>query len=147
MSSLRMDNRRGASSQLMQRVGDSERDACVSALIGHHLHGRLSVEDLERRQLAAMTAVTTADLRLLLADLPDSGNERTTSARPPSAPDKVDEAKRAAKSLLPVAPVLLGGAWFSQWFWQYSAEGPFLGALAGGALGYAAHAVSSRLRR
>ena len=142
-----MDNRLGASSQLMQRVGDSERDACVTTLIDHHLHGRLSVEDLERRQVAAMTAVTTQDLRLLLADLPDSGHAGMRSPQQTLPADAVDQARKAVKSLLPVTPVLLGGAWFSQWFWQYSAEGPFLGALAGGALGYASHAVLSRLRR
>ena len=53
------------------------------------------------------------------------------------------------RTALRVAPVglVLAGASFSQWAWQYSAEGPFLGAVAGGALGYAAHAVIFRLRR
>ena len=51
-------------------VGDLERSACAVTLIEHHLQGRLSDEDLERRQRMAMAAVTDDDLRLLLADLP-----------------------------------------------------------------------------
>jgi hypothetical protein len=34
-----------------------------------------------------------------------------------------------------------------QWAWQYSAEGPFLGALAGGVVGYATGALMGRSRR
>ena len=53
------------------RVGDAERDACIGSLTDHHLHGRLSVEELDRRQRAALNAVT-ADLAALIADLPGS---------------------------------------------------------------------------
>ena len=53
----------------------------------------------------------------------------------------------AAIRFLPASVVLGAGAAFSQWAWQYSAEGPFLGALAGGVLGYATHAVILRFRR
>ena len=65
-----MEISRGDAKQLSVRVGDAERDACVSALIDHHLHGRLSVEEHDRRQRAALAAVTAGDLGLLLTDLP-----------------------------------------------------------------------------
>ena len=54
------------------RVGDAERDACIDTLTDHHLHGRLPVEELDRRQRAALNAVTAADLAALIADLPGS---------------------------------------------------------------------------
>jgi len=38
-----------ATSPSTLRVGDAERDACVATLIGHHLHGRLSAEEFDRR--------------------------------------------------------------------------------------------------
>ena len=49
---------RGDLKQRIVRVGDAERDACTAVLIDHHLHGRLSIEELERRQRAALAAVT-----------------------------------------------------------------------------------------
>lgn len=128
------------------RVGDAERDACVATLIDHHLQGRLTVEELDRRQRAALVAVTTDDLAVLLVDLPrgrpapDRRAGRGLRAPTPGA------ANRAAIRALPAA-LIVGGASFSQWVWQYSAEGPFLGALAGGVLGYAAHAGLVRFRR
>jgi hypothetical protein len=57
------------------RVGDAERDACIGSLTDHHLHGRLSVEELDRRQRAALNAVTAADLAALVADLPTSSRQ------------------------------------------------------------------------
>lgn len=57
-----------------------------------------------------------------------------------------DALTRTTLRVLPAGLVLAGPS-FSQWAWQYSAEGPFLGAVAGGALGYATHAVIVRLRR
>src|SRR5688500_836467 len=53
------------------RIGDTERDECVEALTEHHVRGRLSVDDLDRRHRAALVAVTEADLAALLADLPE----------------------------------------------------------------------------
>ena len=141
-----MEISRGDAKQSSVRVGDAERDACVSALIDHHLHGRLSVEELDRRQRAALAAVTAGDLGLLLTDLPqaeppvDRRSRRVVSAKTSGA------VARASIRALPVG-LILGGASFSQWAWQYSAEGPFLGALATGALAYAAHAAIVRWRR
>ena len=122
------------------RVGDAERDACVAALIEHHLHGRLSVDELDRRQRSALAAVTDDDFRPLLADLPLEGASSTTAAaRTSQSPGKV------GLVLLGMSP-LLGGAFVAQAYWQHSAAGPFLGILLGGALGYATHAATSRSR-
>ena len=141
-----MDMSLNATSSSTLRVGDTERDACVATLIDHHLHGRLSVEEFDRRQQSALTAVTSNDLAVLLADLPRVGQVARRVARPmPSfgAPDKV---LSVAFRALPAGAVL-GCAWLSQVAWQFSAEGPFLGAIAGGAVGYAAHAAVARFRR
>jgi hypothetical protein len=52
------------------RIGDAERDECMEALTEHHVRGRLSVEELDRRHRAALTAETDVELAELLADLP-----------------------------------------------------------------------------
>jgi hypothetical protein len=54
------------------RIGDEEREACLEALTEHHLRGRLSAEEFDRRQRAALEALTAADLARLVADLPSS---------------------------------------------------------------------------
>ena len=128
------------------RVGDAERDACVAALIDHHLHGRLSVEEFDRRQRAALDSVVADDLAVLLADLPrgDVVIERRT--RRVVRTQTPDAASSALIRVLP-AGLVVGCAGLSQWAWQFSAEGPFFGAMAGGALGYAAHAAIVRFRR
>jgi hypothetical protein len=136
---------RGGAGELLLRVGDAERDACSAVLIDHHLHGRLSVDELEQRQRMALDATTADDLRRLLADLPTDA-ARTGPSRIALPSGKPGTTISAGRWLLPIGTVL-GGASFSQWAWQYSAEGPFLGALAGGALGYAVHAAVSRFRR
>lgn len=142
-----MDITRDAPQQsLAVRVGDIERHACVVTLIGHHLQGRLSTEELERRQRLAMVAVSTTDLRSLLMDLPPpeatvprSHGRRLTVPLPERMP-------RTVRALMSVVPVL-GAASFGQWFWQYSAEGHLLTGALAGAVGYATHAVTASLRR
>lgn len=62
------------------RIGDAERDECLDTLAEHHVRGRLSVEEFERRQQAALTALTHADLAALLADLPPVPSTRTPLA-------------------------------------------------------------------
>lgn len=137
-----MSLQRGVVGELL-RVGDAERDACVAVLIDHHLHGRLSVDELEQRQRMALNATTAGDLRRLLADLPQTDVAKPGRIALPSGMSGTTN--RAGRWLLPIGTVL-GGASFSQWAWQYSAEGPFLGALVGGALGYAVHAAASKFR-
>jgi hypothetical protein len=141
-----MEISRGDTKQLTLRVGDAERDACAAALIDHHLHGRLSVEELDRRQRAALAAVTTGDLGVLLADLPQGGPPVDRRSRRVVSAEASNAATKAMIRGLPVG-VILAGASFAQWAWDYSATGPFLGALATGALGYASHAATVRWRR
>jgi Domain of unknown function (DUF1707) len=76
----------GGASFLAQRVGDAERDACISLLAEHHVSGRLSAEEFDLRQGAALRAVTQDDLVSLLRDLPVTapklGHEDSTSYSP-----------------------------------------------------------------
>jgi len=137
---------RGDLKQGMVRVGDSERDACVAVLIDHHLHGRLSVEELERRQRAALAAVTEGHLTILLNDLPDRQSPAMRSTRRPVPWGASAVATSAAIRFFPVVPVV-GGAWFTQWIVDSTGDGAFLGALATGALGYVTHALIGRFRR
>jgi hypothetical protein len=78
----RVETRRSDIELFLVRVGNDERDACVEKLIDHHLRGCLSAEELDRRQRAALNAVTAADLAGLVADLP---LDNATVGRPRSA--------------------------------------------------------------
>lgn len=71
------------------RASDDDRERVVECLRGHHLAGRLTIEELEQRVARAHAAVTLADLEELQEDLPDI-------ARPP--------APRAAGSAFPHMP-------------------------------------------
>lgn len=142
---------RGAVEQGLVRVGDAERDACSAVLIDHHLHGRLSIDELEIRQRASLVAVTEEDLSRLLADLPgqQSATERRRSERLPREASR--NVTPLALRLAPVVPVL-GGAWFTEWLVQINsiAGTPglgFAGAVATGAAAWATHAVIGRSRR
>jgi hypothetical protein len=61
---------RSSDGRLTVRIGDAEREECLDALSDHHVWGRLTLDELDRRQRAALTAVTRDDLAGLLADLP-----------------------------------------------------------------------------
>ncbi|KRE99233.1 hypothetical protein ASG88_16055 [Nocardioides sp. Soil777] len=146
MSTSDMDMSLNATHTSTLRVGDDERDACVAALVEHHLHGRLSVEELDHRQQSALAAVTGSGLAVLVADLPDVGPVARRGVRPVRSTELPDKVASAAVRALP-AGAIVGCAWLSQVAWQFSAEGPFLGAIAGGVVGYAAHAAVARFRR
>lgn len=60
-----------------RRVGDAERAACCETLSDHFAAGRLRADELELRLDAAVRAVTEADLRRLVADLPVARPEPT----------------------------------------------------------------------
>jgi hypothetical protein len=64
------------------RASDADRDEVVTVLRRHAEAGRLSVEELDERCSAALTAVTMGDLGKLLEDLP---RERPPSPAPPPA--------------------------------------------------------------
>lgn len=52
------------------RASDADRDAVVSLLRTHCAAGRLTVDELEQRVAAALSARTLAELDALMADLP-----------------------------------------------------------------------------
>jgi len=118
------------------RVGDTEREAVLDALGEHHARGRLSVEELDRRQQAALAAVTQADLAVLLADLP-AVDQRLLPTRPERTP-ALWWLKKAAWAGPPV--VLVAGATYSAAFGPFENDPTQFGAaLAMGALGYVSH--------
>jgi hypothetical protein len=131
------------------RIGDREREATLEQLAEHHVQGRLSVEELDRRQRLAVAAVTQADLLALVADLPPLEQPDRLPAAPsagrPSATDRVRATTVARHAVGPAA--VLGGATYlaSSGPWGTD-EGQFLTALAMGALGYLSHWVASRRR-
>lgn len=129
------------------RVGDAERDACIGSLTDHHLHGRLSVEELDRRQRAALNAVTAADLAVLIADLPGSseqhGPNKVRSVRGRMSPRS---ARRIAILAAPPVAVVTTSTMMATN--AYVDRGATLFAcLVSGAVGVASHWVASRLRR
>ena len=63
------------------RVGDAERDEVAAALREHYAQGRLDRDEFDERLERALPARTHADLRALLADLPDP-----SAARPGAGP-------------------------------------------------------------
>ena len=92
------------------RIGHAEREATVEVLAEHHVQGRLSVEELDRRQSVAMESVTQAELTALVADLPPLARvpARTPGRRPrrPATRSTVRDVVRSpARWLLPPAAV------------------------------------------
>jgi hypothetical protein len=86
------------------RIGDAERDDCIDELREHHVRGRLSVAEYERRTADAMHAVTAADLQRLLVDLPSRTGRRPASRR-----------RRVVLTLAPsTAVVATSWLWISQ---------------------------------
>jgi hypothetical protein len=63
------------------RIGDSDREAAVSALGEHYAAGRLTKEEYDERADAAWSARTSSQLAPLFADLP-----RPSAPRPVSTP-------------------------------------------------------------
>lgn len=141
-------NSPGEVSSLLERVGDEERDACISMLNGHQARGRLSLEELDRRQDLALVAVTRYDLMVLVADLPGVGAAmESTSARATWASPELwsTAAKATTVGALSAVPVVLS-AWLSVSIWEWDNAGAFYGALMGGAAGYGTYAGKARLR-
>lgn len=57
------------------RIGDSERDAAVSALRDHHVAGRLTAEEFDERMSSALAAHTRGELDALFTDLPQDPSQ------------------------------------------------------------------------
>jgi|GEM_PF-368003 DNA-binding transcriptional ArsR family regulator len=53
------------------RVGDADRDAAAAALGEHFAHGRLTLDELNARLDATLTAITHGELSQAALDLPD----------------------------------------------------------------------------
>ena len=129
------------------RVGDAERDACIGSLTDHHLHGRLSVEELDRRQRAALNAVTAADLAALIADLPGS-SQQDGPIRVRRVRGRISARSAGKVALLgapPVAVVTTSALMATNADFDHGAT--YVACLVTGAVGVASHWVASRIRR
>jgi hypothetical protein len=137
--------------QLGRRLGDADRDAVATELLSHHLHGRLSLEELERRETAAHDAVYAADLVRLLVDLPGDTATMLPGAQPRhplrllSVPPVVRD--RLLRYGTAPAAVTAGAALFAGSSWQFNSEDVFLFAVLNGALGIVTHAWAVRSSR
>lgn len=131
--------------RLTVRIGDVERDECVNELNEHHARGRLSVEELDRRQRAALAAVTDADLSDLLVDLPHATSTRTSVVATEdwwSLDPKVRVGRMARWAAAPFS-LVVGGVVVASTA-NYSDERNFVVGFAAAGLGYVTHLALSR---
>ena len=70
------------------RASDAERDEVVTLLRRHAEVGRLTVDELDERCSAALSAVTLGELGALLRDLPDDQPHPHPVRNPPRMPGK-----------------------------------------------------------
>lgn len=83
------------------RVSGAERDAVVQALGVHASVGRLTLDELEERSTAALTAKTRGDLATLTSDLSAPGDTTGLAASAPA-----DRPRRPVRWIV----ALIGGA-------------------------------------
>lgn len=83
------------------RIGDAERDEAVGLLQEHHIAGRLSVEEMDERVTAALSASKQSDIARLLSDLPSLKSE----------PER--RSSRRAFVILPVIAIAIGAGAFA----------------------------------
>jgi hypothetical protein len=131
------------------RVGDAERDACMADLNEHHVLGRLSVEELDRRQRAALSAVTAADLAALVADLPH--DTVATRHDPASSGGSIESRRRVARMAAiwagPPVALVTTSAVVTDSISYFSQEAVFTGNLITGVVGFVSCLAFSRLER
>jgi len=138
--------------ELAVRVGDVERDACVEKLIENCVQGRLSVEELGRRQREALEASTAADLAGLVTDLP-AGNPSVDPLPSQSAvrsfwpASSRDCAVKLATVFGVPATFATGGVLVAAYADGSSDVSQFSWAVAMGAVGYLTHWVVAKFRR
>jgi len=129
--------------RLAVRIGDAERDSCLEALTKHHTHGRLTADELDLRQRAALTAVTDADLAALLADLP--GKRASARVLSPTgnrgAPDARVHPLKPAKFAAAPASLVAGGVLVADFTTD---EHAFVVGVAAAAIGYVSHLLVSK---
>src|SRR5213592_4778243 len=70
------------------RASDADRDHVVGVLRRHAEAGRLTVDELDERCSAALSAVTVGDLRALVRDLPTEPPAAPPARKPPKLPGK-----------------------------------------------------------
>jgi Domain of unknown function (DUF1707) len=131
------------------RIGDEERGACLDALTEHHLLGRLSAEEFDRRREAAFEAVTAADLGRLVADLPSSATGPQRAQRTPAHGrfDARTAALWAAPPVVIVSSAAITSTVIADAAGMASNPGVFWVSALTGAVGYATHWAVSRVRR
>lgn len=90
------------------RIGDSERDAAVTALGEHYVAGRLTKEEYDERAAVAWQARTNSDLAPLFYDLPPlQAPQRPPSPATASGSKAVTRTARGGGGGVPVLPVLV----------------------------------------
>ena len=136
----------GVEQRSQVRIGDAERDECMGTLTEHHVRGRLTVEELDRRRSAALAAVTETDLAALLTDLPGG----TATRRPLAVGDdwwsldpKVRAVRIARWAATPVS-LAAGGVLVASSNAVHRVETGFAVGLAAAAMGYLTHVVMTR---
>jgi len=122
------------------RVGDAERHACVDSLNQHYAEGRLSKDELDRRQHAALTASTLSDLHLLVEDLPSPA----PSVLEPRRPE--ENLRRLARLALPPVVITTAATIVPGVFNGPSDVGLFAATLGTGVLGYLSHWAVTKKR-
>jgi Domain of unknown function (DUF1707) len=70
------------------RASDAEREAVVARLRNAAGEGRLTVDELDERCSAALSAVTVGDLGALVRDLPAEPRAAPPARKPPKVPGK-----------------------------------------------------------
>ncbi len=144
--------RQTVSDEPLVRIGDDEREACIERLTDSYVRGRLSTDELDRRQRDALQAVTSADLAGLVADLPAGKSpllsfaSGPTSDAPSPAPSRNVALKAAAMVGVP-ATFVTGGVVVAAYADGASDVSQFSWAVAMGAAGYLTHWVVAKLKR
>lgn len=130
---------------LTLRIGDAEREACLELLSEHHVQGRLTADELDRRQGVALTAVTEDDLAELFADLP-VGSSRPRSRAVSNDWWSLDSRLRwlrVARWSAPPAALAAGGVLVASAN-PVNDESGFVAGFAAAALGYITHLCVSK---
>ena len=149
---MRESNLMGAAGPL--RVGDAERDRCVAVIGDNYALGRLTASELDSRTELAYSAVTSADLTVLTADLPmskpQSGLLGRRSVRWGSLPLPSRSMSRRWRRVVAPGGALLTTAWLMQTGcssdWWHLTDSTSTGLVIASA-GYACHVIGSTVRR
>lgn len=133
------------------RIGDTEREAVLDALSEHHVKGRLEVEELDRRQRAALAAQTEADLAKLLVDLPELSPARPSMDSAGSVPSRPRLGQREEVQALvtwgpPTGVTLAGAAWVATAGPFPDESSQFVMAMGMAAVGFVSHWWVTRRR-